>query len=967
MIKENFNKKVANFKYEIFEQAFLIEKLCHGKPTIKFYKSECVMFALFVSNKSYFEYDKTSIWKHKKFETVNFDFNKKFEKTILRKIENQNQENIEILRNFVMEIRHKNTQTNTVKNDQKISNIVEKIMEDKENQVNNEESRNWKNQLHDHANSDQNSGCFRKKEANGILLKHEISESKAKSENSNQITPQISKTNHNKKMNDQMTKLSDIMFHEFLTSDPAKMFFDSQFCIHLKNFEIKSEVLFDQDFHLHENEQYFTQKVMSTEFSKIINLKKIKDASLCNSLSQSKNEFIQNFPHFKSSSMNFEHLTTTHDIDFTLINFVDLRGNSLENFTSNYSLSNIRKLTLCENKIQNFTLDISLQNLQILDLSKNNLHCFKITNSENQLESLNLAYNFLTQANKIILDCPNLTSINLAHNKISNLQFPPKLTKIETLNVSFNSVTSVSNLQSNFLLKELIVCNNLFTSFEPILIFPLLKNLELECFASGKFACEIFGQFGFQDILIGEVQVILKPFCLFSSNGLWMKKLCLAALSLNLFDIIKDKNSNRFQKFSYINPQRHLEKMVTTFQKRENIVDNLLDFTFFENQELQKFEKFKKLFKKKIENTKNRTTKKLNMKCMLEIAPKTPIMTKIEHTCKSKKQIEKVGIENIEQIKNGHNENGNEELENLESDQLTMDYVSDKIGNEVVNENENTKSQLTRLVENSLIKIIALFSKLKLQNSFKTIVYFSLLKQKMIQRIQLAVRRFLVTKNEKKNTIEKDKISSFENEDLQSLSEANFNFFENSQGFQNMQNEILSIPNFEEMNKTTAKIKINEPETKSKLKEDRVDDCSKINVCERIGILSKDKVNLSTYLADSKIREKVVKFEKDKDSGSSKKITIISEKSEYSSGSKKLQKQQKTINSNELNGVELKLSQNNLRMKQKPEFQDSPPDIKILNQKLRLPESGKSSVDSNKNLEESKFTKDIKNKNLKVV
>lgn len=117
---------------------------------------------------------------------------------------------------------------------------------------------------------------------------------------------------------------------------------------------------------------------------------------------------------------------------------------TLEDFFQTANLTSVKSLSVRASSIEEINFS-RLNNVTQLDLSENDLTEFDFTNFT-QLISLNLSYNYFQNFNGAF---SQLTALDMSHNSIESVtETNFKFKKIRHLNLSFNSITSITDFSS---------------------------------------------------------------------------------------------------------------------------------------------------------------------------------------------------------------------------------------------------------------------------------------------------------------------------------------------------------------------------------------------------------------------------------------------------------------------------------------------------------------------------------------
>ncbi|KAJ8966308.1 hypothetical protein NQ314_003573 [Rhamnusium bicolor] len=141
-----------------------------------------------------------------------------------------------------------------------------------------------------------------------------------------------------------------------------------------------------------------------------------------------------------------------------------LQGNQLTSISDGLfnSLGSLEKLDLSNNRIQNIS-DHAFVGIKLneLDISNNNISHIgqELLDSLNTLTTLDFSYNDLNKVNSF-KNLP-LRSLNLSHNRISVVDFEVFHENVYEINLSFNSISEITNLNVSRAYEIILHHNNI--------------------------------------------------------------------------------------------------------------------------------------------------------------------------------------------------------------------------------------------------------------------------------------------------------------------------------------------------------------------------------------------------------------------------------------------------------------------------------------------------------------------------
>ena len=259
----------------------------------------------------------------------------------------------------------------------------------------------------------------------------------------------------------------------------------------------------------------------------------------------------------------------------------------------------IKSLNLSENLIEIF--DIRLPNLINLNLSKNKLTKITCDLTATKILDLNLAFNSLVDVDSVLSKSPNLRTLNLSHNKIKRLDF--KGFEVENLDVSFNQLASINNLDSLILLQQLLLSQNKLEFKNQTFLFPFLDEVSLENAFIGFSKITIVSFKSFDSIIKDAYSISFEKI----KNEFFDLKLFGDIYHSNQFIRVLQKNvQNTFKQYVYISPKLAQKALlmikdnffkINSFHRFRRSIDGFLEFR---DRQENRFLVFKKIILLKV-------------------------------------------------------------------------------------------------------------------------------------------------------------------------------------------------------------------------------------------------------------------------------------------------------------------------------------------------------------------------------
>ena len=135
-------------------------------------------------------------------------------------------------------------------------------------------------------------------------------------------------------------------------------------------------------------------------------------------------------------------------------------------------------ITACAPTKETLTTIASLEHLTALTIAQCELSDISPLANASKLEYLDLSYNSIRNVSPIG-SLPVLNALYLAHNALTDVTDLSGLSSLETLDVSYNSLTTISPLTNNTALKNLNASNNLIETLGSLNNLPNLEKLNL--------------------------------------------------------------------------------------------------------------------------------------------------------------------------------------------------------------------------------------------------------------------------------------------------------------------------------------------------------------------------------------------------------------------------------------------------------------------------------------------------------
>jgi hypothetical protein len=156
---------------------------------------------------------------------------------------------------------------------------------------------------------------------------------------------------------------------------------------------------------------------------------------------------------------------------------LELRGNQLYSAPKFFDPSQIYELNLSENQISSF--ENIYPNLHRLNISKNKLKSIQTNVELSKLVSIDLSYNFVEDVSDLLQKSNFLIHFNCSRNNIKSLDCLPrgqKYSRLRVLNASFNEIHSVQNLKNAIFLEDINLSYNKISNCDQSLCLPFLKS-----------------------------------------------------------------------------------------------------------------------------------------------------------------------------------------------------------------------------------------------------------------------------------------------------------------------------------------------------------------------------------------------------------------------------------------------------------------------------------------------------------
>lgn len=141
-------------------------------------------------------------------------------------------------------------------------------------------------------------------------------------------------------------------------------------------------------------------------------------------------------------------------------------------------LLNLQRLEIINNQLNSINKNLP-SNIEYLDLSFNILKGIKNLHRLTKLTTLNLSFNCFISDIINIENLTKLTDVNLSNNRILTISGLDKLVNITTLDLSNNKLTKIENLGNLVNLQHLFLNNNKIRIIQNLDHFTQLKTLNL--------------------------------------------------------------------------------------------------------------------------------------------------------------------------------------------------------------------------------------------------------------------------------------------------------------------------------------------------------------------------------------------------------------------------------------------------------------------------------------------------------
>lgn len=177
------------------------------------------------------------------------------------------------------------------------------------------------------------------------------------------------------------------------------------------------------------------------------------------------------------------HLEVTNcmliDINFVidLINLqtLNLNNNKIYNATYVSGIHNLTNLTISNNYLTDVYY-LNLPNLTFLDISHNKINTLDGLQCLNKLTNLNCDFNYINDLSPLT-DLVNIVSLSAISNHITDISCLSNLCKLETLSLDYNVITDLSPISDCGQLTTLTCTNNRITSIMCLINLPNLTKL----------------------------------------------------------------------------------------------------------------------------------------------------------------------------------------------------------------------------------------------------------------------------------------------------------------------------------------------------------------------------------------------------------------------------------------------------------------------------------------------------------
>lgn len=347
----------------------------------------------------------------------------------------------------------------------------------------------------------------------------------------------------------------------------------------------------------------FQELIFHTKSCIFVNSFQKNDQIIGNTIHSENISFSNDFEDsFFQLTNNFDCLEKLDEKSFKLQKYssISLKGNLFKSFSPNLVFDHLLEIDLSENNLSDFKANFP--KLKILNLSKNKLSKIDISAFKSSIVSINIAFNFFQNIDEMINSCPFLENLDCSHNKLLNVTFNSK-NRLQNLNLGFNELQFINNLQEVVFIKNLNLTNNKFHKIDRIYAFPFLEIIDLEGFSNNHLETEIYCLKGYEVLTFLNTKITFRPICLLDFSHILCDSFFNLMIIQRFNDIVCQKVNNRFSKWFYISPKPY-RKMIEIIETKQNLekIEKMIEKSRFENLAKKRFFVFKKLIKNKIIN-----------------------------------------------------------------------------------------------------------------------------------------------------------------------------------------------------------------------------------------------------------------------------------------------------------------------------------------------------------------------------